>query len=466
MTSQPPIRTVEFGGFPTDPWLRVNGHRYGIGERFEGKYGFEYGTVLSERLFSILVALAVARMADPDPDGGWLSADELAMTIDNEPRPGRGGDRRKHEHDSSGEVLSATPRRSRPLGPSEDGTGKFLWRVLRGYYRDLSEEIALTRNPDTHLIQYERVRKIGTVLAHGRMGGPYRLGVARDAITLDRDRALGVRLPSEPVELDEALCQARRLALANDYVAARGLLLAGLFGPAGRISRDDLTLVGTAHHLLSHYAVQLGMPEDAIRSARRARRLYADLRDPVAVTSTLITESHAESQLGQEVAALDIARQAAGRLENASPARRRLLRLELLGVFGQRYARLRRFPAAERNLLNALHMAEDAGDAVMICRAVMRRAENFMGERNLSAAERALCQAHEIGERYPVRGPETPVLWRITAGFMVSAGRWDEAARWTQRAKNFALDHRLGNELKRLQSMIAAIVQSGVSTVV
>ena len=441
IASQVPTRTVEFGGFPHDPWVRVNGSRYEIGDSFDGEYGFEYGTALSLRLFRIIVALALARTLDADPGGGWLSTDELAASVED-------------------------------ARPSSDGTGKFLSRVLRGYSRQLSEEIAFTRNPETHLIQYERVQKIGAVLAHGRMRGPYRLVVPSDAITLDRNSAVAFLgyaehdLPSEPIGLEEALQRARGLALANHYVAARGLLFAGLFGPADWASRDDLDLISTAHHLLSHYAVQLGMPDDAIRSARRARRLYAELRDPVAVTSTLITESHAESQLGHELAALGVARHAAARLENASPSRRRLLRLELHGVFGQRYARLRRFPAAERNLLNALRAAENVGDAVMISRAVMRRAENFTGQQNLSAAEHTLSEAHEIGERHPVRGPETPVLWRITAAFMVSAGRWDEAARWTRRARDFALQHRLTNELKRLQPMIAAIEQSGVNTLV
>ena len=221
-----------------------------------------------------------------------------------------------------------------------------------------------------------------------------------------------------------------------------------------------MALVATAQHLLSHYAVHLGMPDEAIRSARRARELYRALRDPVAVTATLVTESHAESQRGYELTALGVARHAAAHLENAAPLGRRRLQLELLGVFGQRYARLRRFGQAERSLVQALHVAEEAGDAIHFCRAAMRRAENFTDQRNLSAAEYALTQAHEIAQHDSIGSPEAPVLWRITAGFMASTSRWAEATLWTERARDFALQHRLSNEIKRLQPTIAAIERS------
>ncbi len=83
MAAQPFVRTVEFGGFPYDPWLRVNEDRYAVGDQLAGRYGFEGDAVLSVRLFRILIGLAIARTLDRDPDGGWLSADELAAAADD-----------------------------------------------------------------------------------------------------------------------------------------------------------------------------------------------------------------------------------------------------------------------------------------------------------------------------------------------------------------------------------------------
>lgn len=451
-----PVSSVEFGGFWTDPWVRADDRRYAIGDRFDDRYGFELGTKLSIRLFDILVALAVARMSDPDSDGGWMSADELAAIIDNELRPHAPS---AHQGLESQTFTHPSGRRKpRPPRPSANATGHFLSRILRGYCRTFGDEIALTRNPDTHLIQYERVRAVGKILAYGRMRGPYRLCVARDGIVLDRG-ALAFQLPPEPIDLESAVQRAEEMVPANDYVTARGLLLSGLFGPC-RERRDDLALIATAHHQLSHYAIQLGIPHDAIQSARRARRLYDTLGDPVAVTSTLVTESLAESQLNHQFAALGIAKQAAAQRDNAAPAGRKRLRYSLLMTFGQRYTELGRFSQAERHLLAALRIAEASGDAVKICRALTRRAESFIGQQNLSAAEQVLGEAHAVHGRYIVGRPETPVLWRITAGFMASAGRWSEALEWAGRATDYADQHRLSNELRRLRRIIPARAQT------
>lgn len=456
-----PVSSVEFGGFWTDQWVRVDDRRYAIGDRVEGRYGFELDTKLSIRLFDILLALAIARLSDPDPDGGWVSADELAAIIDNQLRPHASGTHQELERRTS--AHPARRRKTRSPAPSANATGHFLSRILRGYCRTLGDEVALTRNPDTYLIQYERVRAMGKVLAYGRMRGPYRLNVPRDRVEMDRG-ALVFQLPPEPIDLESALQRAEELVPANDYVTARGLLLSGLFGPCREPGRDDVALIAAAHHLLSHYAIQLGISKDAIQSARRARRLFDTLGDPVAVTSTFVTESLAESQLNHPFAALGIVRQAAAQRENAAPAGRKRLRYSLLIAFGQRYIDLGRFSQADRHLLAALRIAEASGDAVKICRALIRRAESFIGRQNLSAAEQVLGEAHAVHGRYIVGRPETPVLWRITAGFMASAGRWSEAREWAGRATDYADQHRLSNELRRLRRIIPAIEQFGSTT--
>src|SRR5258706_14579606 len=107
--AQLPVREVEFGGFPNVPRMRIDACRYGLGDSLRGRHGFRDDAVLSERLLRIVAALALARKLDPGADGGWVSAEELAVTVE-------GG---------------ATP----------SATRQFLTRSLRGYTDHPEEEI-------------------------------------------------------------------------------------------------------------------------------------------------------------------------------------------------------------------------------------------------------------------------------------------------------------------------------------
>jgi tetratricopeptide (TPR) repeat protein len=216
-------------------------------------------------------------------------------------------------------------------------------------------------------------------------------------------------------------------------------------------------LAADAFHLLGQYNVQLRFPEEAIRAARRARGLFTALRHPVGVVSTHLTEAHAESQLGNEYGALLTVRNGRHILDNAAPRFRAIKRAECTGVAGQRLSHLQNFEAAESHLARALQLAQDVDDPRQVCLWAIRRAQNFLNQRNFAAAERSLSAARDWFERLSVGGMERLVLWRVTAGFLVATGERDEAVQWTNRAKEFALTHGLDYELVRLAPLIAFI---------
>jgi hypothetical protein len=429
--TQPIVRTVEFGGFPAEPWMRVDEWTYHVGQSLEGRYGFAPFVELDERLLRIIVALALARKLDA-ATGGWVSAEQLAVTAEDMTSPA--------------------------------ATRKFLSRMLRGYTPSPEDEVAFTRIPNAYVVQYWPLRKVRTIHANGRSRGPYRLGVPRESITLTPESCLAflghsmVQLPDEERALPEAIAHAQALADRCDYLAARATLLKGLLHPAqGSNDKQRYGLVADAYHLLGQYGVQLRFPEEAIRSALRARSLFKMLRHPGGVASTLLTEAHAEGQWGNESAALMATRLARTILDDVTPGYRRIKRAECAGVVGQRYSHVHNFEAAERNLVRAFHLAQDVDDRRQVCLWAVRRAENFLRQGDLGATERALSEAHDWYRRCLIAGMERTVLWHVTASFMVATDHLDEASRWATRAKEFALAHRLDSQLARLAPLIAAI---------
>jgi tetratricopeptide (TPR) repeat protein len=437
MSSQVPVRSVKFGGFgDRNPWLRVNDRVYHIGKHLEGRHGFRPSVPLSDRLLRILVALAVARKLDINPEGGWVSAEQLAATV--------------------GEVTL------------REGTRRFLARVLQGYLDSPEDETAIRQIPEvgTHLIQYRPQRNVGLIIAHGRTRGPYRLGVPPKDITFDRDagvRFLGTsilqQLPSEGWDLSQALAYAQAAAQQCDYLTARAAILKGLLlGTHASNEKQRYGLVADAHHFLGQYAIQLRFPEEAIWSARQARVLFKELKHWDGVVSTLLTEAHAEGQLGNEIAALSGTREARVLLDdNVAPRYRGMKRAECAGVVGQRYSHLQNFDAAEHNLLRALQLAQEVDDRRQVCLWAVRRAENFLRQQNFFSTERTLVEAHDWFERLGVGGMERTVLWRVTAGFSVATGQLDDAVRWTRHVEAFALAHGLDSQVARLAWLTAAI---------
>lgn len=430
--AQVTVRTAEFAGFPEAPWLRIDDRAYRLGDDLCGRHGFDYSTRLSPRLLRIIVALAIARKRDRDDDGGWRSAEEIAVSADN-------------------------------LAPP-DGTRKFLWSALRAYTPFPGREIEFVGAPATHFIQYRPLRRQGGGNAHGRTRGPYRLGVRPDSITLDIEAGLGflgqsmIELPAEGLTLPEAIASAQALVRGCEYLRARATLMAGLLR-GGEVSgeKQRYGLVADAYHLLGECGMQLWFPEDAIRSARHARTLFERLRHPLGVVSTLLTEAHAEGQLGHEVEALFAVRRARIFLDDVTPRHRKVKRAECAGVAGQYGSRVRNFGGAERSLLRALHLAQDLDDRRQVCLWAVRQAENFLRRRDLAAAERALSEAHECYRRFAIGGMERSALWYVTASFSIAIGRLDEAHRWATHAIEFAVSHRIDHQVVRFRSLMAAV---------
>lgn len=432
-----PVKALEIGGFPADPWLSVDQCLYRVGDSLEGRHGFELFEKLTERLLRVVVYLALARKLDPDPEGGWIHAERIAITADDMKSPA--------------------------------ATKKFLERHLRGYTPDLDRELAFTQIPAGHLVQYRPRRKTDTGVANGRSQGPYRLGVAPESITLDAERALAflghstVLLPAPADDLEAALTRAQGFANDGDYLSARALIMSGLlYGHHRTTGKQFQDLAARAYYHLGHFNMQLGLPREAILYARRARRLFKLLRDPGWVTSVLVTESHGESQLGNTTAALATAKHARTALDDVDRRRRKWMRTGRVGVVGQRYSRVGNFSAAERNLLYALRLAEEIDDKLKIYTWTLRRTENFMEQNSLGAAEQSLSEAHDLHARFAITGVEGAILWRVTARFMVAAGRSNEAAEWANRATDFALRHGLGNELRSLAPTIAKLEDRGI----
>ena len=423
--AQVPVSTVEFCGFPDTPWLRVDDVEYGLDADLDVRHGFEFGATLSVRLFRCIVALAIARVIDRVPDGGWRSADDLALTVDD----------------------------SAPV----EGTRKFLWRCLRPYTAFREREIEFDSVPKTHLVQYQPLRRSSGVLTRGRTRGPYRLGVAPAAVRIDLAsgwRFLGhsqIDLPSDNWSLPAAIAYAERCAGTCDYLSARAALLKALHaGITATSEKARRSLVADAYHLLGQYGVQLRFPHDALRCARSARSSFEALRHPAGVAHALLTESHAASQLGNPAAAIRLGQQARSLLDNVAPHRRIALRAECAGIKGGRYSDLREFEAAERNLRRAFELAQDADDPRQVCLWMTRRAENSLKAGHLEAADRHIGDALALHRQHGIMGMERSALWRATAQFLAAAGRRDEADRWTGRAIAFARRHRLDNQLVRL----------------
>jgi hypothetical protein len=178
------------------------------------------------------------------------------------------------------------------------------------------------------------------------------------------------------------------------------------------------------------------------------------LRHPLGVVSALLTEAHAEGQLGNESAALLTVRHARAILDDVSPKRRKVKRAECAGVAGQYSSRVHNFRAAERNLLRAVELARDVDDSRQVCLWTVRRAENLLRQGALPETERVLSEAHELYARYGIGGMERAKLWRVSATFALATGRLDEADRWTARAREFASSHRLDHQLLRLQTLV------------
>jgi tetratricopeptide (TPR) repeat protein len=430
--AQVPVKTVEFAGFPDAPTLRIDDREYRLGDDFDGRHGFDYSTPLGPRLLRIIVALAIARKRDSANDDGWRSAEELAVSADS-------------------------------LRPP-DGTRSFIRSALRGYTPFSGREIELVGVPETHLVQYHPLSRRGDGVAHGRTRGPYRLGVRASSITLDIEAGvefLGhckIQLPMEGVTLAEAISNGQALGRGCEYLAARAILVAGLLR-GGEVSREKerYALAADAYNLLGEYGMQLWLPEDAIASARRARALFKKLRHPLGVVSTLLTEAHAQGQLGREVESISAVRHARTILDDVTPRRRQGKRAECAGVAGQYGSRVHNFGGAERSLTRALELAQDQGDQRQICLWTVRRAENFLRQRDLAATERALWDAHDCYNRLAIGGMERSALWYISTSFAIATGRLDEAHRWVSHATAFAAAHGIDHQIARFQSLLAKI---------
>lgn len=395
----------------------VDGEHFVLGDDLSDRFGFDEAR-LDERILRILVTLALRRRSGGP---GWMTAEELGLLA--------------------------------LAGASGSATAKRLEVSLRATCRG-----------GTRLIEFPAPAP-GQGGRGGRSRGPYRLGVAPEALELD-DEACWQFLAGQPLPREHAdhrdlaglLDAARTEMHAGRFLRARArasraleAIFAGTAdGPPPASPRDRCFSLGQTFALLANIDLHLGSTGAGILAARRAHAYFERVKHPEGEAQALDIEAHLRGQLDDPTElrrSFVAARNALARLDDARRTLRKgVQRAVYVGTLGQRQSRLGDTRQAAKRLQSAYRLCQDATSPSWMGVWAMRLGQNALVAGELAAAEKFIASAHDVGAALTPSGQAA--LTRATAELHLAAGRWGEAERWIARARAIGEDLAMGYQIR------------------
>ncbi len=402
--------------------LVVRGQRVALGDDLTDRFGFD-DTRLDERMLRIIVALALRRRSEAQ---GWMTAGELgALAL---------------------------------AGTSGSATAKQL-------------ELALCEatRVGPRLIEFQPASTSGG----GRSRGPYRLGVAPEAVAL-ADAAcwsfLTGHLPYEHGEdarsLAVDLADARaalhggRLALAQSlaHTALRSIF-EGVDELRRGTERDRYYWLAQAYMLLANIDLETGATWSGLLAITRARQHFEHVRHPEGAASALLVEAHLRGQVddpGEHRRSFIAARNALVRLDDARrTARRGLQRAMHIGTLGHRQSQLGQTKPAARHLLTAHRLCEAASSRTWAAIWAIRAGQNALAAADRASAERFMALALVDADALTPSG--YAALTRGMGELHLATGQLDEAERWILRARTVGEQLTMGHQRRLADQLMARL---------
>ncbi|EYF00121.1 Hypothetical protein CAP_1343 [Chondromyces apiculatus DSM 436] len=399
---------MRFDGGPGGPAIAIAGEKLGLGADLTDRFGFDE-CMLDHRLLRVLTYLAMRRREGGE---GWTDADELAFFAD--------------------------------CGATGGSMAKLLERRLREVSGRASSE-------GGRLIEYwprENVAGRRGGRFGGRSRGPYRMGIPASRIDLDPHVGWSILLGRPMAEsswcgdVEATLASARAHAVAGRFHEARqgaeSALRAVHGGDVTRhlTGRDRAVMVGDTWALLSTLEMEMGLWQEGLLAARRARTLFTKARTPARVAHAWESEAHLLGQREDGDFRFDsvaAARNALLHLESSSrELRAGPRRAHHIGVLGQRLSEAGDLRGAAKKLVWALRTAHEAASLPWAAIWAARLAQNDIRAGAIASAEKNLTFATELTRR-PDAAAEA-LLVRVTAEVMIASGRWSEAEPWVEKA--------------------------------